>query len=136
MAGGSNSWRGRIRTKAARFRCDGSECNLRLGVVKVKSTHRRGRNGGNICADHGLIAAGGSRRLIVRVAIASCGIASIVCAMLMLHHAIVISIRMRTTHCAIGYLRFGDLRRQGEGEDRSDNARDADSVTDHVSKLQ
>jgi S-adenosylmethionine:diacylglycerol 3-amino-3-carboxypropyl transferase len=72
----------------------------------------------------------------VRIATASGGIAGIVCAMLMLHHATVIIVRMRTAHCAIHYLRFGDLRRQSEGEDCSDNARYADAVTDHVSKLQ
>lgn len=56
--------------------------------------------------------------------------------MLMLDHASVIVVPMRATHRAIHQLRFGDLRRQGEREDCSDNARDADAVADHVPKLQ
>jgi hypothetical protein len=101
----------------------------------VKSTHRGGWNGGSSRAEHGLIAAGGSRRLILRPASASRGSADIVWAML-LHHATVIIARMRTTHDrAIHYLRVGDLRRQSEGEGCSDYARNTDAVTHHVSKL-
>lgn len=56
--------------------------------------------------------------------------------MLMLHHATVIIVRMRTAHGdAIHCLRFGDLRRQSEGDNCSDYACNADAMTDHVSKL-